>query len=282
MAIKTKIIRNLKTEWLEYGEKNKTIMLFLHGFPDDAHVWKNQIQYFKNKYHVIAPMMRGIGNSDAPKNDDKRFGLESQSLDLLEILNTADPTHKKKIVIVGHDLGTVHSWYLAQYLKKQLLGLVIINGGNLHQIWERRKILKQLVKSWYIYIMFLPYVPEMMFKSLKKPLFQLAYSMGGYPKIELENLPNANLSLKQYRECGKLFLKQMLKGSIKPEKIDAPVMSISGKKDAFLVPSFLKEISKYTTKPIARVIDGNHWLQLEQPERINRLIEKFIKGNRSK
>ena len=42
-------------------------VLLLHGWPDSAYLWRNQIPFLVvNGFHPIAPDLRGFGRSDRP------------------------------------------------------------------------------------------------------------------------------------------------------------------------------------------------------------------------
>jgi len=278
---RTKKIRGLKTSWLESGPKTKPIMLFLHGFPDNAYVWSNQIKYFQKKFHIIAPFLRGVGHSEA-SHDSHRYHIQAVSLDLLAILRDVDPTGKKEIYIVAHDIGTGHAWYLAPLLGKRLKGLVVINGAQSRQFFNRlKKNAYQLLKSWYMYFFFLPWLPEIAIKGIPLGFKKQMLVRGGAPKSYVnhfqESLKNAHILVKYYRGSLLGFLQEI--ASQKKVKLKAPVLAISSLDDKFLEPANLHELEPLTEKPYVEIIEGKHWIMLEDPDRINKLINKFIQSN---
>jgi pimeloyl-ACP methyl ester carboxylesterase len=42
-------------------------IVFLHGFPDHGMGWRRQLEALCGRYRVIAPDLRGFGQSDAPQ-----------------------------------------------------------------------------------------------------------------------------------------------------------------------------------------------------------------------
>lgn len=54
--------------WMHIAEQGKgPLVLLLHGFPEIWYSWRHQITYLANHgYHVVAPDMRGYGDSDSP------------------------------------------------------------------------------------------------------------------------------------------------------------------------------------------------------------------------
>jgi pimeloyl-ACP methyl ester carboxylesterase len=275
---KTTVIHGLKLSWLEAGEKNLTLLLFLHGFPDTAHVWDEQIQFFSKNFHVIAPMMRGVDGSELGP-DDRRCGLDAMSLDILSLLDQISGKNKKDIVVIGHDLGTLHAWHLAPLLGHRLKGLVIINGAHPLQAWERRKNFRQVVKSWYTYFFFLPILPEILIRLLGPYTLKNEIKNNGgkdLPESKTgDGIPHAHKTVKQYRQIARSLPSYLThKGE---RKIAAPVLAISALGDKYLEPATFEELSRYTKKPFVRIIPGKHWLQYEQPDRLNNLIGQFLR-----
>lgn len=270
------VCRGLKSAWLESGPAHGDILLLLHGFPDDAHVWDEQIAQFSNSYRVIAPFVRGAAQSQ-PANDERRYGLDAISLDNLEILRRVDPSGTRKIFLIGHDLGSLHAWHLAPILADRLKGLVIINGGHPLQMWSRKTNWRQVLKSWYVYLFILPFAPEALLRFFGHFLIRKAHRLSGYPEQHdpgaLRATAQAPLLVKQYREIVK-SLPAYLRGD--RFKLKVPVLAIASDQDRYLEPTSLEELERLTQMPTVRVIAGKHWIQLEQPERINGLLEKFF------
>lgn len=54
--------------WLHIAEQGTgPLVLLLHGFPEMWYSWRHQITFLANHgYHVVAPDLRGYGDSDCP------------------------------------------------------------------------------------------------------------------------------------------------------------------------------------------------------------------------
>ncbi len=273
-------IRGLKTAWLEAGPNDAPILVFLHGFPDTAACWDKQIGVFSNNYRVIAPFLRGSDQSEAGAALD-RYSPDAVALDVLAILSEIDPGHKQKVFCIGHDLGAVHAWHLAGLLQDRAGGVVILNGLTIRQMLARWKHPRQLAKSWYIYLMALPVIPELLVRAAPSRLRTLAYTLGGLPK---DGRPADSGSpatdrgamlrpLNQYRA----FLRAVPRlAGRRRQRLDCPVLVLFGEDDAFLSPPTLDELSPDARRLTVRIIPGNHWLHRDQPERVNTLLGRFF------
>jgi len=280
----TTTCRGLKTAWLSGGKKDAPIMMFIHGFPDDPFVWKPQMEHFKKKYHIIAPYLRGTAGSRIPANHPSkslaRYGLDAIALDHLEILKQEDPRGKRKIILVGHDLGSIHAWHLAPLLGKRLKALIYTGGGSIKLAVHRLKNVRQLKKSWYMFFFQLPIISDLGLKFLGPTIFEFQKKHSGIrPEYLEESFAShvyAREAFNQYRAMrGDLIKAVRQKDDF---KLAAPVLAIGALGDAYVLPTTLEEARMMATNPTVRIVEGHHWLMLENPELMNRLMEKFLES----
>jgi pimeloyl-ACP methyl ester carboxylesterase len=107
-------------EWSREG----TLLLFLHGFSNDAHVWDWVAPVLAPHYRVIALDQRGHG--DSGRDPEGRYDHETMARDAnaaLESLGVA------RVVIVGHSLGGRVAMRFAGLFPEKLAGLVIVDSA---------------------------------------------------------------------------------------------------------------------------------------------------------
>ncbi len=281
--VKQKTIRGLETAWLEHRPSNpKGIIVFLHGFPDHAEHWSEQLNYFKDHpYILIAPYSRGVGPSESSKSLN-RYGSQSQSLDMKAMIAEIDETKKLPIWFVGHDLGVVYAWHCTRLFQKNTKGLIVMNGLNLRQMRVRLKNPVQLSKSWYMFVMQIPKVPELIATKFSDKVLRLAHYLGNTPGevATVDADAHAGLAgIPQYRA----FLREMV-GQFRHRlpRVKCPVLVLWGKDDNVLLPPSLNEIEKDAVKPVVRMLEAGHWVHREKAADVNRLIHQFIKDNEAK
>ncbi|XP_077248006.1 epoxide hydrolase 1-like [Tasmannia lanceolata] len=97
------------------------LVLLLHGFPGLWFSWRNQIvQLAKRGYHVVAPDMRGYGDTDSPP-DPSSYTYFHIVGDLIGLL---DDLHEEKAFVVGHDWGAEIAWHLSLFRPDRVKALV--------------------------------------------------------------------------------------------------------------------------------------------------------------
>ena len=111
---------------LHYQEKgNKEPFILLHGNGEDGSYFKNQIDYFSDRYRVIALDTRGHGKS--PRGT-KPFTIEQFSCDLYDFMEGLEIPHA---VILGFSDGANIAMKFAMKYPNKVKAL-ILNGGNLN------------------------------------------------------------------------------------------------------------------------------------------------------
>lgn len=87
-------------------------VLLLHGFPDSSQVWRDQVPaLLKSGMRVIAPDLRGFGESDKPEAVEE-YAVSRSVADVLALL---DGLGIERAHVVGHDWGAAVAWVLAAF-----------------------------------------------------------------------------------------------------------------------------------------------------------------------
>lgn len=273
---KKKDVRGLETFWLEEKHKSKKFLFyFIHGFPDTAHSWEKQMEFFKNYGDVVSPFARGL--LERKTFNDSRYTPDSIVLDHLNILNEIDPKRKKKLIIVGHDIGSVYAWKLSELLADRMGALVIINGASLLQMFYKLLDWRQMKKSWYIFMFQFPKVSEQVWKLMVPKVLG---------KLKKQGYPYRQIPEKKYKIASGLSLyregfKEMLRGAWETRKksihkVEFPLLVLHSERDPFINTPSLSEIDRMAKDFTIRILEEGHWPQCQNPEKINKLILKFL------
>lgn len=104
------------------ADPGRPLLLFLHGFPENAYSWRRQLLYFQDRFTVVALDMRGFGESDAPE------GVEQYSVDVLalDVLAVIKACGYQSCVLIGHDWGGMVAWNFAANFPQAVDALVTV------------------------------------------------------------------------------------------------------------------------------------------------------------
>jgi pimeloyl-ACP methyl ester carboxylesterase len=88
------------------------LVLLCHGFPESWYSWRHQIVALAAAgFHVVAPDMRGYGQTEAPEAIDQ-YSLMHLTGDMVGVL---DSLGADTAVIAGHDWGAPVAWHAALF-----------------------------------------------------------------------------------------------------------------------------------------------------------------------
>jgi pimeloyl-ACP methyl ester carboxylesterase len=92
-------------------------LLLLHGWPEFWLSFEPLMQRLADRHTLLAPDLRGFGNSDKP---DGPFGPDQHAADMLALL---DALGLPQVGVVGHDVGGAAMQSLARMAPERLSGL---------------------------------------------------------------------------------------------------------------------------------------------------------------
>lgn len=216
-------------------------IVFQHGFAGVSESWEYQLTYFSSQYRVIAPDLRGHGQSDAPYT-------EYTMPELVEDLNTITSHLKlpKKFILVGHSFGGSVCVEYANAYPERIEKLVLIATAGEYPVPRAASLLSK--------------VPI----HLIRPLWRYR------PKWDAE-----------IHVMKRMFLNNLRKwqGWSKLRNITNDTLIITGERDTYFPRHVFDDVAKMI--PNAEVYDvgsAKHKVQLERYDAVNRAIERFIEN----
>src|SRR5271154_3850297 len=139
--------------YLEAGKGPPVVLL--HGFPETSFAWRFQIPELAKHYRVIAPDLRGYGETDKPS-----FGYDKRNMakDLWALMTTLGI---EKIALVGHDRGARVATRFAKDHPEALDRLVVMD--NVPTRIVAREFNPIMARAyWFFFFHLVPDLPELL------------------------------------------------------------------------------------------------------------------------
>lgn len=105
--------------WVEAGSGHPLVLV--HGWPQSWYEWRKVIPALAERFRVIAPDLRGLGDSEKPVAGYDKRALASDVRALLQHLGIGE------IGLVGHDWGGAVSFWLAYDHPEMVERLMILD-----------------------------------------------------------------------------------------------------------------------------------------------------------
>jgi haloacetate dehalogenase len=147
----TLLSNGIRQHYLDSG--SGPVVVLLHGFPETSFAWRFQIPVLANKFRVIAPDLRGYGETDKPANGyDKRNTAQ-------ELIALLDELGIDKTALVGHDRGARVATRFAKDHPQRLDRLVVMD--NLPTRVVAQNMNAQTARAYWFFLFHLvPDLPE--------------------------------------------------------------------------------------------------------------------------
>ena len=264
------------------------LVVMLHGFPECWYSWRHQLRALAPRFTCVAPDLRGYGESDAPA------GVENYTIAKLveDVAGLIQVLGRGRAIVVGHDWGGAVAWSTALMRPEIVERLIVMNCPHPEKMREHlRSNPRQLLRSWYIFLFQLPWLPEALFRAgdyalVARSMRQGAFQKGAFTAADLEHFRAAfrrpysiTAAINYYRA---LMRGGLLRKSDATEwlrrKIAIPTLLIWGEHDFALGKELTYQMEPLFSGPfqIKYVPDSGHWVQQEQPELVTNYMLDFL------
>lgn len=270
---------------LEVGEG--PLALCLHGFPDSAWTWRHLLPALGDGgFHAVAPFLRGYApTGPAPDGRYQTGALVSDAVALHEALGGDGES-----VVVGHDWGAMAAYGAAAFAPDRWRLVVTAAVPPLPSMAQGFFDYDQLRRSWYMFF-------------FQNPLADAAVGMDDLRFIERlwadwspgfdasEELPHvkAALSGPGSLEAAIGYYRAMFDPTREDEQLQAeqqatqaptphPTLYLHGRDDGCVGVSLAANAGAFLGEGSrVEIVDrSGHFLHLERPDEVNRLILEFL------
>ncbi|XP_021714592.1 uncharacterized protein LOC110682548 [Chenopodium quinoa] len=292
------------------------LVLLLHGFPEFWYSWRHQIPVLASHgYHVVAPDLRGYGDSDSPLSPSS-YSMLHIVADLVGLL---DYFGEPKAFVAGTDWGAEAAWHLSLFRPDRVKGVVCLSvpfflrdpnnkptdffrrifGDDFYvcQFQETGRAERAFARYDYLTVMkkyllvdrtdnlVAPEGMEMI-DYLETPSVLPPWITEEELQVYADKFQESGFTgpLNYYRA---MDLNWELLAAWQGAKITVPGKFIIGNKDIGFVNLGIRE---YIEGPIFKslipnlqvaILNGHHYIQLEKPQDVSNEILSFLQDNSS-
>jgi haloacetate dehalogenase len=264
---------DIQLSYLEWNQGQEPLLL-LHGLADHGLVWSSLADHLAADYHIVAPDMRGHGESSKPETD---YTFESAIADLEALM---DHLGWSSAHIVSHSWTGKLAAIWARVNPQRLRSMVLVDPIF---IWKMPSILRLTFPLLYRYLSFLkgmgPFTSYDVAEAQAKQLNQYQ----GWSTLQ-QDVFQAGLEQKPDGSWGSKFTINARDGIFEDVMlvpgftipIDTPTLFIQPEKGLNRLDWQIKPYKTYLKNLRLCQLPGNHWPFLTAPETFNQTVAAFL------
>lgn len=266
---------------VEAGDPAGPPVLMLHGFPEFWYGWHRQLGPLAQAgFRVVAVDQRGYNLSDKPPRVAD-YAIDRCAADAARVIEALGG----RAAVVGHDWGGVVAWWFASTRPDLVTRFVALNAP--HPAAMRRAMLtnpRQLLRSWYVFAMQLPWLPE--WAASRNDFAKLAQALadtsrpGTFTADDLLRYREAWRQPGAYRATVNWYRAGLRHAPrMKPiPRVQVPTMILWGRRDRFIEASIADASAALCDDARLEFIDdATHWVQHEAATRVNARLIEFLR-----
>jgi len=271
----------VKLHVVQAGPEGGPLAILLHGFPEFWYGWKEQIEpLIRLGYRVLVPDQRGYNLSDKPDRISQ-YNAEKMALDIVGLI---DAVGRQAAAIIAHDWGGHVAWWTANQHPERVRKLVVLKCAH-PRVMLRNVLLnlRQTLKSWYVFALQIPWLPELILKRKSYSILRKFISWQG------PSGPMSEADEKLYIEAWsqKRAFTSMINWyraafrtiplTLRQPRIQVPTLLIWGEQDRFLDRKLAQQSIDYCRDGRLVYVKGaSHWVHHEDPDGVCSLIKAFL------
>lgn len=257
------------------GNVSAPAAILLHGFPDTSAVWSKVTPLLvAGGFRIIAPDMRGFGETDMPERPrdyDIQTGAATDVIAILEHLKIA------RAHLVGHDFGAPVAWFLAAARPELFISLSALSVGHMRAFLSAGA--EQRRRSAYILVHQLRGVCEWLYRREDWALLRRHWdSIRDIDETiaALSRPGRLTAGLNWYRAI--IDLKRMIfppaEGDLGEEVVRIPTLGVWPDREKYLVERQMTGSARYVDAPwtYEKLAGAGHWLQVDAPDALAALL----------
>lgn len=246
-------------------------VLLIHGFPLDHTMWNAQIDALSAHVRMIAPDLRGFGNSPLGAADPIHgISMERYADDLAELLDQLNPAIDQSVVLVGFSMGGYIAWQFVRKYPARLRALVQCDTRAVADSEEARAgrlKMAENVAEWGA-----ARVAEMMGPKLFAPsTFHSQPEVVSTVRRVVERTLPAGIAAAQRGMAERPDMTSFL------PQIKLPTLIVAGSGDAISPPAEMQSIAAAIPNAEFEIIpNAGHMTTMENPFAVNQAFLNFI------
>lgn len=237
-------------------------LLFVHGFPLSRGAWQKQIDALRSSYRVIAPDLRGFGESEAGAGSVLMAQYADDLYVLLQQLKTGP------VVVIGHSMGGYVSFAFLRQYPQMVRGLILVGtkaGKDTPEAAAGRRATAEKVQAKGVEVVIEAMAPKML-------------AADNHDQAMAKQVRGLMTSAKPAGVIGALLgMAERPDSTVELARISLPTLVITGADDTLIPAAESGKLAQAISSSQLNVIpQAGHLVAFEQADKFNQVLNEWL------
>ncbi|GAB4173099.1 MAG: hypothetical protein Fur006_02200 [Coleofasciculaceae cyanobacterium] len=268
---------DIQLSYLEWNQGQEPLLL-LHGLANHALVWSSLGAYLCDRYHIIAPDLRGHGESSKP---EKGYTFADIIADLEALMARLGWTSAH---VVGHSWTGRLALVWARQHPERLRSIILVDPIF---VWKTTSLIQLTFPILYRVLPFLQGMgPFVSYEQALEQARRLTLYQGWNAlqqqvfQASMEQKPDGRWGSKFVVQARNQMFEEVMRVPGLTVPIDIPTLFIQPEKGVNRQNWQLKPYKTYLKNLRVCPVPGNHWPFLTAPDAFNQAVAAFLEEQR--
>jgi pimeloyl-ACP methyl ester carboxylesterase len=279
---RTYLSQGLRLHYADWGNESAPPLILVHGGLDQSRSWDAIARALRASFHVVAPDLRGHGDSDWATGSS--YSLSDHVYDLTCLIKSAS---FEQVVIVSHSMGGMVSLTYAGAFPEKVSRLAVLDGVT---NFPARKVkpIELRIAEW---------VGDLD-KTARRKIHRYPSVADGADRILARN---ARLTREQAMHLATHALKRDADGQYSWKfdpylrarapyrlslednialwsRIACPTLLVAGSESSLPDPGTAGVLTYFRQAELVKIEGAGHWLQHDKTEQVIGVLKTFLEG----
>jgi pimeloyl-ACP methyl ester carboxylesterase len=282
----TYVSQRLRLNYFDWGNPDAPPLVLVHGGRDHARNWDWVAERLRDRWHIIAPDLRGHG--DSQWSNDGSYAMPGYICDLAELVHQLDLA---PVTLIGHSLGGNIATRYAGIFPMQVKRLVSIEGLGLSPKAMTERLARPLAERMRLWVEVQRGLPRRVprrYKSIEDATARMHAANQHLSHEQARHLTRHGVNQNEDGTCSWKFdphLHVFPPVDIAPEEVErlwanvaCPTLLVYGKQSWASNPLEDGRARHFKDARVVMVENAGHWVHHDQTDFFVKVVREFLEG----